>query len=319
VFHTRIILQNSRDIKKKVQFDSQEYFSIHLRNEQISVALMFDGGEHFFPDKQNSDLNVHSCTVFNTSITRNPGLLSLSVIESIRMPMSRKQFKQVPRRFHPKGLNIIFEDHHIVVVDKRSGLLTVSNGREKEKTAYFLLNEYVKKGNRRSRNRVFIVHRLDRDTSGILIFAKSEQAKRYLQNEWKSFKKRYYALVHGRLTEKEGLITSYLAENSIHRMYSVTDPDKGKLAKTRYKVLEESAGYSLLLIDLLTGRKNQIRVHFSENGHPVAGDRIYGDKETDRNSKRLMLHSCYLKISHPFTKEAMIFESPLPPDFKARR
>lgn len=241
------------------------------------------------------------------------------VIESIRMPMSRKQFKQVPRRFHPKGLNIIFEDHHIVVVDKRSGLLTVSNGREKEKTAYFLLNEYVKKGNRRSRNRVFIVHRLDRDTSGILIFAKSEQAKRYLQNEWKSFEKSYYALVHGRLTEKEGFITSYLAENSIHRMYSVMDPDKGKLAKTRYKVLEESAGYSLLLIDLLTGRKNQIRVHFSENGHPVAGDRIYGDKETDRNSKRLMLHSCYLKISHPFTKEAMIFESPLPPDFKARR
>ncbi|MDY7029149.1 MAG: RNA pseudouridine synthase [Spirochaetota bacterium] len=233
--------------------------------------------------------------------------------------MSRKQFKQVPGRFHPKGLNIIFEDHYIIVVDKSSGLLTISNGREKDRTAYFLLNEYVKKGNGRSRNRVFIVHRLDRDTSGLLVFAKTEQAKRYLQDEWKSFEKRYYALVHGRMTEKEGLITSYLAENSMHRMYSVTDPDKGKLARTRYKVIEESAGYSLLLIDLLTGRKNQIRVHFSEKDHPVAGDRIYGRKEYDGNIKRLMLHSCYLKIRHPFTKEAMIFESPFPPDFKARR
>jgi tRNA pseudouridine32 synthase/23S rRNA pseudouridine746 synthase/23S rRNA pseudouridine1911/1915/1917 synthase len=102
-------------------------------------------------------------------------------------------------------------------------------------------------------------------------------------------------------------------------MYSVTDPDKGKLARTRYKVIQESAGYSLLLIDLLTGRKNQIRVHFSEGGHPVAGDRIYGMKENDGNIKRLMLHSCCLKIRHPFTKEAMTFESPLPPDFKARR
>jgi len=249
------------------------------------------------------------------------GYIHFSICDKVDtyMPMSPKQFKQVPGRFHPKGLTIIFEDHYIIVVDKKSGLLSVGNEREKEKTAYFLLTEYVRKGNRRSRNRVFIVHRLDRDTSGILIFARTEQAKHYLQKEWHSFEKKYYALVHGRLTEKEGLITSYLAENSIHRMYSVRNPDKGKLAKTRYKVMEESTKYSLLLIDLLTGKKNQIRVHFSEKGHPVAGDRIYGRKENDRNIRRLMLHSCFLKISHPFTKEAMTFESPLPPDFKVRR
>ena len=235
------------------------------------------------------------------------------------MTAHKKQFKQVPKRFHPKGLNIIFEDHYIVVVEKKSGLLTVSNEKVRDNTAYFLLNEYVKKGNQRSRNRVFIVHRLDRDTSGLLIFAKTEQAKQYLQNEWKHFEKKYYALVHGQLPEKEGLITSYLAENSVHRMYSVTNPDKGKLAETRYKVIRESKNYSLLLIDLLTGKKNQIRVHFSEKGHPVVGDGIYGTQENDKNIKRLALHSCFLKISHPFTKEEMIFESPLPDYFKSLR
>jgi len=233
------------------------------------------------------------------------------------MQMNQKKFKQSPRRFHPKGLNIIFEDHYIIVVDKRSGLLSVSSDKVKENTAHYLLNEYVKKGNQKSRNRVYIVHRLDRDTSGLLIFAKTEQAKLYLQNEWEHFEKKYYALVHGVLTEKEGLITSYLAENSIHRMYSVTNQDKGKLAKTRYKVIRESTKYSLLLIDLLTGRKNQIRVHFGEKGHPVAGDKTYGNKERDKDIKRLTLHSAFMRIKHPFTKEEMIFESQAPAYFKA--
>src|SRR6056297_1530907 len=235
------------------------------------------------------------------------------------MPADKKKFKPVPKRFHPKGLNIVFEDHYIVVVDKSSGLLTVSTEKIRENTAYFLLNEYVKKGNQKSRNRVFIVHRLDRDTSGLLVFAKTEPAKQYLQSEWKHFEKKYYALVHGHLPEKEGLITSYLAENSMHKMYSVTNPDKGKLAQTRYKVLRETQNYSLLLIDLLTGKKNQIRVHFSEHGHAVAGDKIYGTQDKDKHIKRLALHSCFLKIIHPFTKEEMIFESPLPEFFKTLR
>ena len=164
---------------------------------------------------------------------------------------------------------------------------------------------------------MYIVHRLDRDTSGVLIFAKTEQAKMYLQSEWGQFEKKYYALVHGVLKEKEDLISSYLAENSIHRMYSVNDPQKGKLAKTRYQVIRESSKFSLVLIDLLTGRKNQIRVHFAEKGHPVAGDKTYGDKASDKDIKRLTLHSAFMKIIHPFTKEEMIFESPAPAYFKA--
>ena len=129
-----------------------------------------------------------------------------------------------------------------------------------------MLNDYVKRGNIRSRNRVFIVHRLDRDTSGVLVFAKNEKAKRYLQEQWSEFTKMYVAVVHGTLEEKEGIITSYLLENKAHRMYSVNDPAKGKFAKTGYKVMKESGKFTLLEINLFTGRKNQIRVHLAEKG-----------------------------------------------------
>ena len=230
------------------------------------------------------------------------------------MQESKKNFKSPPKRFQPSGLSILYEDHDILVVDKRSGLLTVSNEKVKENTAYFLLTKYVRKGNQKSKNRIFIVHRLDRDASGVIVFAKNENAKRYLQAEWQGFKKIYYAIVHGTLPKKEGIITSYLAENRAHKMYSVNDPKKGKLAKTGYKVLRESKKYSLLEIDLLTGRKNQIRVHFSEKGCPIAGDKIYGEKK--KGIKRLTLHAASITISHPYTKEEMTFEAKVPAYFK---
>ncbi len=226
----------------------------------------------------------------------------------------KKPFKSPPKRYQPRGLSILYEDHDILVVDKMNGLLTVSTEKVSENTAYYRLTTYVRKGNQKSRNRVFIVHRLDRDTSGIIVFAKNEHAKRFLQEEWQKFTKKYYAVVQGTLSQKEGVITSYLAENSIHRMYSVNDPEKGKLAQTRYKVLKESRKYSLLEIYLLTGRKNQIRVHFSEKGCPVAGDKMYGKKE--KGSKRLALHAASLTIIHPDTKEAMTFEAKVPDYFK---
>lgn len=228
------------------------------------------------------------------------------------MQKIQKKFKSPPKRFQPKGLPVLYEDHDILVVNKRSGLLTVSSAKDKEKTAYYRLTDYVRKGNKKSKNRVFIVHRLDRDTSGVIVFAKNEKAKRTLQDQWQTFKKTYFAVVRGILPEKQGVITSYLAENSIHKMYSVNinNPEKGKLAKTGYKVLKESEKYSLLEVDLLTGRKNQIRVHFSEKGYPVAGDKKYG--EQNKNIKRLTLHAASLTMLHPFTKEEMTFESKVP-------
>jgi RluA family pseudouridine synthase len=231
------------------------------------------------------------------------------------MQGSQKNFKSPPKRYQPRGLSILYEDRDILVVDKRNGLLTVSNEKVRENTAYYLLNEYVRKGNHKSRNRVFIVHRLDRDASGIMVFAKNEKAKRYLQEEWHGFKKTYYAVVQGTLQKKEDVITSYLTENRIHKMYSVNDPKKGKLAKTGYKVLRESKKYSLLEIDLLTGRKNQIRVHFSEKGCPVAGDKMYGEKE--KGIKRLTLHAASITILHPYTKEEMTFETKVPGYFES--
>lgn len=230
------------------------------------------------------------------------------------MQLKQSNFKSSPKRFHPRGITILYEDRDILVVDKSCGLLTVATEKIREHTAYYLLNEYVKKGNHKSRSRVYIVHRLDRDTSGVLVFAKSEGAQHYLQEEWQGFTKIYYAVVHGILPEKEGIITSYLTENSVHRMYSVEDPEMGKFAKTEYKVLREANNFSLLEIHLHTGRKNQIRVHFSEKGFPVAGDKTYGGRE--KGIKRLALHAASLTISHPHSKEKMTFTSKRPFYFK---
>ncbi|MBI9031634.1 RNA pseudouridine synthase [bacterium] len=231
------------------------------------------------------------------------------------MDNSEKAFKNITKKHQPRGLNILYEDKDIIVVDKMSGLLTISTDSIKDNTAYYRLNHYVRKGNQKSRNQVFIVHRLDRDTSGLLVFAKSETAKRFLQDEWHKFSKTYSAVICGTLVEKEGIISSYLTENSAHRVYSVNDSSKGKFAKTGYKVLRESAKYSLLEIALFTGRKNQIRVHFAEKGFPLAGDKIYGIK--DDGAKRLMLHASTLTILHPFSKVEMTFKAEIPASFNS--
>ncbi len=223
-------------------------------------------------------------------------------------------FKKPSKKHQPKGLSILYEDRDIIVVDKISGLLTMGTEREKENTAYFLLNEYVKKGNERSKNRIFIVHRLDRDASGILVFAKNEYSKRFLQDNWQDFSKKYVAVVQGSMQEKEGEISSYLFENNAYRVYSVNDPDRGKYSVTGYKVVKESEQYSLLEINLFTGRKHQIRVHLAETGHPIIGDKLYGNGE--KGIKRLALHSFSLTIVHPETNKEMSFETGIPLYFK---
>ncbi|MDQ8190975.1 RluA family pseudouridine synthase [Roseibacillus persicicus] len=242
-----------------------------------------------------------------------------------------KNFKRPPKKYHPKGITFLYEDRDILVVEKVSGLLTVSSEKVRENTAFYLLNDYVRKGNPKSPHRVFIVHRLDRDTSGVLVFAKSEKAKHFLQDQWHDFKKTYYAVVDGEPPEREGVVTSYLTENAIHKVYSTTDQKKGKLAKTAYKVIKQGQGNSLLEIDLLTGRKNQIRVHLSDIGCPVVGDKKYrGEKpeaETPkpaqkskgpaRKRPRLALHSASLTLIHPFSKKEMTFDTIIPPYFES--
>lgn len=231
------------------------------------------------------------------------------------MPEKQPSYPNKPNRHQPRGLTILYEDQDIIVIDKMAGLLTMGTDCEKQNTAYYRLNEYVKKGNPRSRNRIFIVHRLDRGTSGLLVFAKSEKAKHFLQDNWERFDKRYFAVVHGILQEKQGTISSFLVENNCFRVYSVSDPAKGRFAQTGYTVIKESARYSLLEIKLFTGRKNQIRVHFSEMGHPVVGDQIYGKE--DKSLKRLALHSTSLTLIHPFTHKEMMFKTEIPSYFRS--
>lgn len=218
-----------------------------------------------------------------------------------------------PKKHQPRGLPILHEDKDIIVVVKPAGLLTIGTDREKSRTAHYLLNDYVRKGNPKSRNRVYVVHRLDKNTSGVLIFAKSEQAKKFLQENWENTEKHYLAIVHGRLTDKEGTISSYLVENKAQRVYSTRDAAKGKLSHTAYKVSKESKRFSLVDIHLLTGRKHQIRVHFAEKGHPVVGDRKYENK--DIGSKRLALHARSISFTHPFTHKLMTFDTGIPEDF----
>jgi tRNA pseudouridine32 synthase/23S rRNA pseudouridine746 synthase/23S rRNA pseudouridine1911/1915/1917 synthase len=229
------------------------------------------------------------------------------------MHEKQKAFVRPPRKHVPKGLEILYEDRDIVVVEKINGLLTVGTEKIRENSAHFLLNEYVRRGNPKSNNRVYIVHRLDKDTSGILVFARSEAAKEFLQKNWPDTRKQYVAVVSGQMKEKEGLVTSYLLENSVHRMYSVAQSKEGTRSKTAYRVLKESAHFSLLEIDLLTNRKHQIRVHMADKGCPVAGDRKYGIK--GQGVKRLCLHAARLTIVHPHTNESMTFESEIPPYF----
>jgi tRNA pseudouridine32 synthase/23S rRNA pseudouridine746 synthase/23S rRNA pseudouridine1911/1915/1917 synthase len=189
--------------------------------------------------------------------------------------------------------------------------LTVGTKTNKTKTAHYILTDYVRKGNTKSRKEIFVVHRLDQWTSGLLIFAKSEEIMLRLKDQWKEIEKKYVAVVHGKFTEKEGVITSSLIEDKKFKIYSTTDSETGKLSHTAYKVLKEKNNYSLVEINLLTGRKNQIRVHMADKGHPVVGDRKYG-KDKDIN---LALHSKSISFSHPADGRTMSFDTKIPDYF----
>lgn len=218
-----------------------------------------------------------------------------------------------PKKYQPKGLAVLHEDKDIIVVEKPCGLLTMGTERDKSRTAHTILNEYVRKGDSRSRNRVYIVHRLDRETSGILVFAKSEAAKNFLQEHWQETEKRYLTIVYGSVAPKTATISSYLTENSAFTVYSTTDPARGKLSHTEYTVLKEAKGFSLLEIHLLTGRKHQIRVHLSEKGHPVVGDKKYGTGHDSHGT--LALHARSLSFTHPVTGKRLHFTTGIPEFF----
>lgn len=203
-------------------------------------------------------------------------------------------------------LNIVYEDKELIVVDKPAKMLTISTLREKEKTLYHQVFEYLKQ--KHKSNKVFIVHRLDRDTSGLVLFAKTEKMKKKLQDNWNEIAilRNYIAVLEGKVKEKSKTIESYIAENKAFISYS-SNAKYGKLAITQYELISESKKYSLVNIKIKTGRKNQIRVHMSEMGNPIVGDKKYNAKTNPLN--RLGLHANKLIIKHPINGKIMEFES----------
>ena len=216
--------------------------------------------------------------------------------------------------FNHPAIRIVYEDDDVIVINKGYGLLSVgTNSRKKEENAYDILRGYVKSVD--PRNKLWVVHRLDRHTTGLMMFAKSERANEVLRHNWNNviLQRDYVAVLEGYLERDKGYVKSYLAETPQFKVYSTDMPGEGRLAVTHYEVLDKGRGYTLAQFSLDTGRKNQIRVHAADMGHPIAGDRKYG-AQTDP-IRRLALHARTLRFAHPVTKKDMNFTSAVPPEF----
>lgn len=208
---------------------------------------------------------------------------------------------------------IIYEDDYLIVVNKPANLLTIATTKEKDKTLYHIVGEYLRRTNKNAK--VFIIHRLDKDTSGIVVLAKDEKTKNILQENWNDYVslREYTAVVYGHLKVKEKRIVQKLKETKTNLVYISKDED-AKEAITNYKVLKETSNYSLLSVNIETGRKNQIRVALASLNNPIVGDKKYGDKK-DKN-ERLYLHANRLKMYYPVIKKELLFETTIPTEFK---
>ena len=224
--------------------------------------------------------------------------------------LNKKKSEEKPRF---RGMRIVHEDADIIVIEKGSGLLSIATDKEKVKTAYSMLSEYVKRFD--PKNLIFIVHRLDRDTSGLMMFAKSKKVQEALQKDWNEsiIERSYVVVVEGVVEKAEGTITSWLKENKALVMYSSQNPDDGQKAVTNYKVLKTDKQFSLLEVKLETGRKNQIRVHMKDLGFPVTGDKKYGAKLNPIG--QMGLHARVLAFKHPVTGRMLRFDTPIPGKF----
>ena len=209
-----------------------------------------------------------------------------------------------------RKMNLLYEDEHLIVIEKSAGLLSVASEKGTEETAFGILKSAVKKNHRDAE--LHVVHRIDRDTSGVMMFAKSKEIQQKLQDNWDALvtKRIYYAVVEGCVKNAKGEIVSSLKEDKFLKVYSSHTPGDGQQAITRYRVLKTNPRYSMLEVELKTGRKNQIRVHLQDIGHSIAGDKKYGAKTNPL--RRLALHAGILAFTHPATGKRMHFEAPIP-------
>ena len=218
-----------------------------------------------------------------------------------------------PRASEMRGINVVYEDSDLIVINKNAGLLSMATDREKRNTVYSMLSSYVKDENKD--NKIYIVHRLDRETSGLMMFAKNQEMQELLQESWKRtvMERSYLAVIDGQLDPPEGTVSSYLFESSVFIVYSSQNPEKGEKAITHYKTIKSNELYSLLKINLETVKKNQIRVHLQDLEHPIVGDKKYGS--TSNPIGRLGLHAWVLAFTHPRTHEKLRFETSIPGSF----
>ncbi len=253
------------------------------------------------PKKRIKQYLTHgSIYINNNKITK----YDYKVVTGMTINIDTTNKKELP-------FDILFEDENIIVVNKPSGLLTIATSKEKEKTLYHMVRQYLVSKNKFSK--VFIVHRLDKDTSGVVILAKNKKIKDKLQENWNEFVKlrEYTAVVSGHPKKDEDTIIQNLSETKTNLVYVSKN---GKEAITSYKVIKKNNNYSMLSIKISTGRKNQIRVALASINNPILGDKKYGDKKSKYS--RLYLHANRLKIYYPIIKKDILFETQVPVEFK---
>ncbi len=244
-------------------------------------------------------------------VTRHDHELKAGDEIAIQPPKAPPREQRAPL---PSGLRLLHEDDHILVIEKGAGWLTIAKDNGKGRNAYAVLMDHVRSAD--PRLRVWIVHRLDRETSGLLVFAKTEEAKHTLQENWQDFEKRYLAIVEGSPPEEEGTLRSHLDESNPLHVRSAPAAEDTREAVTHYRVLKKGRGRALLELTLETGRRHQIRVQLADARCPVVGDDRYGSITQAFGVKRLALHATRLTFDHPETGEEMTFESPLPPELE---
>ena len=251
-------------------------------------------------------LKYGSIQVNGRSVTRSDHALQTGDVVSIRA-----KGDVCGQGVLPPGMKIVFEDASLLVIEKPENLLSMASATERDKTAYAFLTDYVRRGNPQGSERVWIVHRLDRETSGVMVFARTEAAKCALQAHWDKTEKRYLAVVEGHPPADHGVLQSHLDESGPFKVYSAPPGERTRHAVTRYRVVKRIATCALVELTPTTGRRNQLRVHLADAGCPIVGDRKYGARTNP--ARRLGLHAGSLQFTHPLSGARLQFESPLPP------
>lgn len=283
-----------------------DYTRYEVEREQPLLEFLLEKVKGQSKSKIKATLQGHGVLVGKTCVTKFDYMLKPGMC--VAVSNTKRNLNILRSRY----VKIVYEDQYIVVVDKAVGILSMAAGHSSLNVKAVLDNYFHKS---RQRCQAHVVHRLDRDTSGLMIYAKDMQTEQALERQWHEavYDRRYVALLSGRMEQKEGTIANWLKDNSAYITYSSPTDNGGKYAVTHFYTLETQANYSLVQFSLETGRKNQIRVHAADMGHPVCGDVKYGNG--DNPIGRLCLHAYVLCFYHPVTHEKMEFSTPIPQSF----